>query len=111
MSEHDLPNLIPIKCLGKRIIVDIFDRGERKTPGGLILMDDDFKEGGVRPRQALVLSAGPDARDDGVVPGKTVLLEHGGWNHNHGLTSRETLTGIEHKIWMSELKFVLGFVE
>ena len=39
-----------IRPLRGKLIGEILDRGERKTAGGIIMMDDDGTSGGIRPR-------------------------------------------------------------
>ena len=99
-------NLVPLTPLGDNFIVEIIERGE-VFRNGLIIMDDDFKESGIRPRKAVVLSVGKKIAPDDFKPGDVVLLEHGGWTRNNGLKLRD-VHGDERKIWMSNVKFVLG---
>jgi hypothetical protein len=56
--------------------------GERNLGSGVILLNDDEKTAGIRPRWARVYSVGPDQKD--VKPGQWVLIEHGRWTR--GLT-------------------------
>ena len=48
------------------------------TKGGLIMLGDDGKTDGIRPRWARVYSVGPDQHD--VKPGQWVFIEHGRWS-------------------------------
>lgn len=70
---------------GKILATDI-EVGERKTDAGIILMDDNGKEEGVRPRWLKVYSMGEDTTDQ-VKVGDWVLVEHGRWSR--GIEIRE----------------------
>jgi hypothetical protein len=48
------------------------------TKGGLIMLGDDGKTDGIRPRWARVYAVGPDQHD--VKPGQWVFIEHGRWS-------------------------------
>lgn len=102
--------MIPITPIKDSIIVDIFDRGGKTTLSGLILLDDDFKESGIRPRQAQVLCVGPAVHPDDLKPGDIVLLEHGGWFRNENRTMMD-VNGVQRKFWKSEMKYVLTVLE
>lgn len=82
--------------LKDNLLVDIVDRGERTTTGGIILPDDDFKETGIRPRWARVRAVGSGAVRYGVGVGDYVLLEHGDW-------SRALPDGEGGKVWMTTI--------
>lgn len=58
-------------------IFAILQLGERKSTGGIVLMDDNGKESGIRPRWAQVWKVGEDVTD--VRPGQWILCEHGRW--------------------------------
>ena len=67
-----------IKPLGKRVLVTDMRFGERKTRGGLILLDDDGKESGIHPRWCQVYAVGPKQED--VKIGQWLLVAHGRWS-------------------------------
>ena len=52
--------------------------GERKSAGGIILMDDDGTEGGIHPRWAKVYAVGNQQED--VTVGQWVMVSHGRWS-------------------------------
>ena len=54
------------------------DFGGRKLASGILLLGDDGKTDGIRPRWARVYAVGPEQRD--VVPGQWILVEHGRWS-------------------------------
>jgi len=67
--------ITPIK---KNILIYDMNFGERTTKAGLILMGDDGKQRGIRPRWGKVLAVGPE--QDSVEPGQWVLVAHGRWS-------------------------------
>ena len=66
-----------IKPLRKRVIVRNLEKGEQKTAGGIIILDDDAKDRGIRPRWAQVYRVGEGITS--VKEGEYVLIEHGRW--------------------------------
>lgn len=73
-SPVSVERLVP---LYDNIIVYNMTFDERFTTGGIVLLDDDGKSSGIRPRWAQVYSVGPDQKD--VRVGQWVLVEHGRW--------------------------------
>ncbi len=67
-----------IKPLHDNIIVTEMTFEGRQLQSGVILLGDDGKTDGIRPRWAEVYAVGPENRD--VVPGQWVLIEHGRWS-------------------------------
>jgi co-chaperonin GroES (HSP10) len=67
-------NLIPIR---DHVIVEEMYFGEQKTASGIIIIDDDGKDIGIKPRWARVYAVGPLQEE--VVVGDWVLIEHGRW--------------------------------
>lgn len=66
-----------IEALGDSVLVADMPFGERFLSSGLVLINDDGKSSGIRPRWAQVYVVGPEHRD--VVPGQWVLVAHGRW--------------------------------
>jgi hypothetical protein len=58
------------------IITDMYF-GERKLNSGIVLLNDDERSDGIRPRWAQVYAVGPEQHD--VQVGQWVLVEHGRW--------------------------------
>ena len=94
--------LTPIK---DNLIVEDMNFGERKTKGGIILMDDDGKEEGIRPRWARVYAKGPLNKDDYQV-GDWVLVAHGRWSR--GLDVEDPETGEVVKLRRADPDEILG---
>ena len=66
-----------IHPLGKRVLVCKMRFGDIKTKGGIILLDDDGKEGGIHPRWCQIYAVGPKQED--VRVGQWLLVAHGRW--------------------------------
>ena len=67
-----------IKPLKKRVLVSDMHFGERKSAGGIIMMDDDGSEGGIHPRWGKVYAVGDQQED--VKVGEWVMVSHGRWS-------------------------------
>jgi co-chaperonin GroES (HSP10) len=53
------------------------ETGERISRTGIVILDDNGKEQGIRPRWAKVWLVADDIKD--VAPGQYILVEHGRW--------------------------------
>jgi co-chaperonin GroES (HSP10) len=67
-----------LKPLRDGVIVTDMDFAGRKLSSGVILLDDDGKSEGIRPRWGRVYAVGPEQTD--VTVGQWILLEHGRWS-------------------------------
>ena len=67
-----------IKPLHDSVIVTDMDFSGRKLSSGVILLGDDGKTDGIRPRWSKVYAIGPEQQD--VQVGQWVLVEHGRWS-------------------------------
>ena len=67
-----------IKPLRDSIIVTDMSFEGRQLSSGIVLLGDDGKTDGIRPRWARVYAVGPEQQDVGV--GQWVLVEHGRWS-------------------------------
>lgn len=61
------------------VIVSEMHFDQRISTGGIILLDDDKKSSGIRPRWAKVYGVGPEQDDPQLEIGKWVLVSHGRW--------------------------------
>lgn len=80
-SHGGLQNVIKdreIQPLGKRVLVAKMRFGEKKTSGGIILLDDDGTTQGIHPRWSQVYAVGPKQED--VKVGQWILVAHGRWS-------------------------------
>ena len=50
-----------IRAIGKNILAVMMEKGERKSAGGIVILDDNMKEHGIRPRWCQVYDVGPDS--------------------------------------------------
>jgi co-chaperonin GroES (HSP10) len=66
-----------IKPLNDNIIVSDMQFDERISNGGIIILNDDMKSSGIRPRWAKVYAVGPDQKY--VQVGQYILISHGRW--------------------------------
>ena len=67
-----------IRPLRDSVIVTDMDFNDRKLASGILLLGDDGKTDGIRPRWAQVYAIGPEQQDVSV--GQWVLVEHGRWS-------------------------------
>jgi co-chaperonin GroES (HSP10) len=63
--------------LHDHVIVTDMNFGQRTLSSGIVLLGDDAKTDGIRPRWAKVYAVGPGQKD--VVVGQWILIEHGRW--------------------------------
>jgi len=67
-----------IKPLHDSVIVTDMDFNDRKLASGILLLGDDGKTDGIRPRWSKVYAIGPEQQD--VKLGQWILVEHGRWS-------------------------------
>ena len=65
------------RALRDDVIVEEMAFKERKLSSGIILLDDDGKGHGIRPRWGKVFAIGPEQKD--VTQGQWIMVEHGRW--------------------------------
>ena len=87
--HQDYRKITPTK---NNVLVKDMKFGERQTLGGIIIIDDDKKGQGIRPRWAEVVAIGPKQED--VKPGEYILAAHGRWTRGLDMTDEngETTT-------------------
>lgn len=105
MSEHSKPAFSPtkvdnLKFFKDHVIVSEMSFEDRITSGGIILMNDDKKSAGIRPRWAKIYGLGPDQDDPQYEVGKWILISHGRWTR--GITvetpsGKQTLRKVDPK--------------
>ena len=83
-----------LKPIQSHILVRDMNFGEQKTSTGIVIMSDDGKSEGVKPRWSKVFAVGPEQEDVNV--GEWILVEHGRWTR--GLIVEED-DGTEFNIW------------
>lgn len=74
-----------LRPLRDKVLVTTIERGNVRLSSGIIIPNDDGKEGGIRPRWGKVYAVGPDVVD--VEEGDWALIDHGRWSR--GCTVRD----------------------
>ena len=67
-----------LRAISDKIIVHGMEFGEQKLASGIVLVDDDKKSTGIKPRWAQVYSIGPQANTE-LKEGQYVMVAHGRW--------------------------------
>jgi co-chaperonin GroES (HSP10) len=83
MSKIKISQIRPIRA---HILVRDMNFGEQKSAGGIVIMSDDGKSEGVKPRWCKVCAVGHEQTD--VKVGDWLLMEHGRWTR--GLEVEDT---------------------
>ena len=84
MLVHNVKN---IKPLHDSIIVSDMSFDERISQGGIVILNDDMKNSGIRPRWAKVYAIGPEQKD--VQIGQYILISHGRWTRGVKIIDNE----------------------
>jgi co-chaperonin GroES (HSP10) len=66
-----------LKPLKDNVLITDMNFEAQKSKGGIVILSDDGKSEGVRPRWGKVWAVGPEQRD--VKIGDWILIEHGRW--------------------------------
>jgi co-chaperonin GroES (HSP10) len=82
--RNAIKSITPIK---NSVIVSDMYFGEQKTKNGIIIIDDDGKSMGVKPRWGKVYAIGKDQKD--VAVGDWILIEHGRWTRGFELENTD----------------------
>ena len=91
-----------LRALNNKVLFHYIEKGQQLSTGGIVLLDDDNREAGIRPRWMHVYSVGPDVRD--IAEGDWVMVEHGRWTH--GMTMRDD-NNEEFTLWEAEEDAIL----
>jgi co-chaperonin GroES (HSP10) len=92
-----------LKPLHDSVIVSDMTFDERLTTGGIVLLSDNGKSTGIRPRWGQVYAVGPDQKDIRV--GTWVCVEHGRWTRGIEIedeNGKQTLRRVDPKDVMME---------
>jgi co-chaperonin GroES (HSP10) len=76
MSLHTL-HITAIHPLKNVVLVRDIEQGDKVTRGGIIIIDDNGTNKGIRPRTCIVYKVGRDV--DFVKPGDKILVSHARW--------------------------------
>jgi co-chaperonin GroES (HSP10) len=66
-----------LKPLNDSVVVSEMNFDERLSDGGIVLVKDNGKSSGIRPRWGKVYAVGPDQKD--IKVGTWICVEHGRW--------------------------------
>lgn len=91
-------NKSQFKPLGKHIIISDMQFSERITTAGIVLLNDDMRSEGIRPRWAQVYALGPEFKDDDIQIGKWICISHGRWTRGIDIedeTGKHTLRRVD----------------
>ncbi len=91
-----------LRALTNKILCHYIEKGQQVSSGGIVLIDDDNREEGIRPRWMQVYSVGPEVTD--VKEGQWVMVEHGRWTH--AMTIRDG-NNEEFTVWGAEEESIL----
>lgn len=86
-----------VQALPTKLLATEIERGEEKSRGGIVLLNDDGKDEGIRPRWMQVYSKGVEVTDE-INEGDWVYVEHGRWTRGMIVRSGDaemTLWGID----------------
>ena len=73
-EPHKVKSISP---MNDTVIVHGMTFDQRITNGGIVLLNDDMKSAGIRPRWAQVYAVGPTQTD--IKVGQYILISHGRW--------------------------------
>jgi len=91
-------NRAQLRPLNDAVIVSDMVFDQRITTGGIIILNDNGKGTGIRPRWAQVYAVGPDQQD--VQVGDWVLVAHGRWTRGIDIedeSGKQTLRRVDPK--------------
>jgi len=106
MSDTKKQSRVLIRPIKNKVIVDIIDQGEDIIKG-IIRLNDDFKETGIRPREAVVLAVGPEGKDE-IDVGEHILIPHGDWTRKFKVPCED---GSIKWVWATEVERVIMVLE
>jgi co-chaperonin GroES (HSP10) len=94
----DAHKIKSVRPLHDGIIVTDMGFEERISSGGIVIVGDDKKSSGIRPRWGRVYAVGPEQED--VTVGQYVLVAHGRWTRGINVEDqdgRKTIRRIDPK--------------
>lgn len=83
-QPHKVKSVTP---LNDSIIVSDMQFDERISSGGIVLLNDDMKSSGIRPRWGKVYAVGPEQKD--IKVGQYILISHGRWTRGITIEDQE----------------------
>lgn len=97
MKNHKIKALHALK---DSVLVTNMAFGERKTYGGLLLVNDNGKSQGIHPRWAKVYAVGPEQTD--IAVGQWILVAHGRWTRGLSIED-ETGSHVLRKVDINDI--------
>lgn len=73
-----------MRAIKDRVVVEELDASERFSNAGILILSDNGKESGIRPRWGRVYAIGPE--QNAVSIGQWVLVEHARWTRGLRIT-------------------------
>jgi co-chaperonin GroES (HSP10) len=101
-SAHRI-NRNQLRPLKDAVIVSDMNFEERLSTGGIVLVKDNGKSSGIRPRWGRVYAVGPEQKD--IKIGTWICVEHGRWTRGIDIedeTGKQTLRRVDPKDIMME---------
>jgi co-chaperonin GroES (HSP10) len=92
-----------LKPLNDAVIVSEMNFEERLSSGGIVLVKDNGKSSGIRPRWGKVYAVGPDQKD--IKIGTWICVEHGRWTRGLDIedeNGKQTVRRVDPKDIMME---------
>lgn len=92
-----------LKPLRNAVIVSDMNFEERLSSGGIVLVKDNGKSSGIRPRWGKVYAVGPEQKD--IKVGTWICVEHGRWTRGLDIedeNGKQTLRRVDPKDIMME---------
>jgi len=92
-----------LKPLNDSVVVSEMNFEERLSDGGIILVKDNGKSSGIRPRWGKVYAVGPDQKD--IKVGTWICVEHGRWTRGLEIedeNGKQTVRRVDPKDVMME---------
>jgi co-chaperonin GroES (HSP10) len=76
------------RAIGDHILVHGMEFRERISRGGIIMINDDMKSAGIRPRWAQVYAIGPKVTTE-IEVGDYIMIAHGRWSRGQTIEDAE----------------------
>jgi len=86
-----------LHALNEHVLVTDMQFGQRKLSSGIMLLDDNGKSEGIRPRWCQVFAVGPNQKD--VEVGQYILVAHGRWTRANEIEingEKKSLRRVDH---------------
>jgi hypothetical protein len=86
-----------LRALNEHVLVTDMQFGQRKLASGIVLLNDDGKSDGIRPRWCQVFAVGPNQKD--VAVGQYILVAHGRWTRANEIEidgEQKSLRRVDH---------------